>query len=268
LELGLKGKVALVTGAGRHIGRQIALTLAEEGAFVGVNDFFGDRADQVAEEIRRKSGQALPLKADVTNGEEIEGIVNSLAAKFGKVDILVNNAGIKPFETDQAILIGFRRTQKKDWDSAIKVNLYGAFNCTRAVLNLMCKKQYGKIINIMSDAGRIGELGLVAYSAAKAGLAGFTKALAKEVAPFCINVNSVSLGAVPGPSLDEQLGKTPEERDQRLQEQFQFYPLAKGLGRLGLPSDCANLVAFLASDVAEWITGQIISVSGGLSMVD
>jgi NAD(P)-dependent dehydrogenase (short-subunit alcohol dehydrogenase family) len=268
LDLNLSGKVAIVTGAGRHIGRQIAITLADEGARVVVNDYFEDRAEAVAEEIRENGGQAIGHRADVTRQDEVNAMVERAVAELGGIHILVNNAGIMPVEAvGEPTGQFFRDTVCSDWDMNVNVNLYGVMNCSRAVIGPMCDQNYGKIVSMMSDAGRMGEAGFVAYSAAKAGIGGFTKALAKEVGRFSVNVNCISIGATPGPSIEEWLGKTPEEREQKIQSLIKLYPMGKGLQRLGLPSDVANAVAFMASDVSEWITGQILSVTGGYSMV-
>ena len=269
MDLGLKDKVAIVTGAGRHIGRQIALTLAEEGAKVVVNDYFEDRANSVAEEIKAAGGEAMGVKADVTNADEVKEMVKKAVAKYGRVDILVNNAGIMPPEAGHSPggLKTFAQIDRKDWDDSFDVCMYGVMNCTRAVIEGMISQNYGKILNIMSDAGRVGEPRLVAYSAAKAGIGGFTKALAKEVGRYGVNVNCVSLGATPAPHLEALRPGTAEEREQRRQAMLRAYPMGRGLNRLGLPSDAADAVAFLVSDRAPWITGQILSVSGGYSTV-
>lgn len=268
MDLGLKGRVAIVTGAGRHIGRQIALTLAEEGAKVVVNDYFEDRASEVAEEIKAAGGEATGVKADVTNADEVNEMVKKAIAKHGRVDILVNNAGIMPMEVGfmpSSGLLTFAEMTRKNWDDSFDVCIYGVMNCTKAVIQGMIEQRYGKIVNILSDAGRVGEPRMTAYSAAKAGIGGFTKALAKEVGGHCINVNCVSLGATPGPSTEALI--PPEQREEWMQRIFRVYPLGRGLGRVGIPQDAANAVAFLASDAAQWITGQILSISGGYSMV-
>jgi 3-oxoacyl-[acyl-carrier protein] reductase len=268
LDLNLNGKVAIVTGAGRHIGRQIAMTLADEGAALVVNDYFEDRAEAVAEEIRAAGGRAIGHRADVTQKAEVDAMVDRAIGELGGIHILVNNAGIMPVEaTGEPTGQFFQDTVRSDWDMNVNVNLYGVMNCARAVIGPMRDQNYGKIVSMMSDAGRMGEAGFVAYSAAKAGIGGFTKALAKEVGRFCVNVNCISIGATPGPSIEEWLGKTPEEREQKIQSLIKLYPIGKGRKRLGLPSDVANATAFLTSDVSEWITGQILSVTGGYTMV-
>jgi len=272
MDLGLKGKVAIVTGAGRHIGRQIALTLAEEGAKVVVNDLFPERADGVASEIKAAGGEAIGVKADVTSGEEVNEMVKKTLEQFGRVDILVNNAGVPaPLPDEDLAASGatglFADTTKENWDRFIDLNLYGVLNCTRAAIGPMINQRYGKIVNIISDAGRVGEPRMTAYAAAKAGIMGFSKALAKEVGRHCINVNCVSLGATPQEALWDQMGIPQEQVEERMQAILRLYPLGRGLQRLGRPSDAANAATFLASDAATWITGQVLSVNGGYSMV-
>lgn len=274
MDLGLSGRVAIVTGAGRHIGRQIALTLAQEGAKVAVDDYFADRAEAVAQEIRAAGGESIGIKADVVNMDEVNVMVKTVLDRFGRVDILVNNAGVPPpmpGEDEAAVAAGvttfFAETDRGMWDSFINLNLYGVLNCSRATIQYMIEQKYGKIVSIISEAGRVGEPRMTAYSAAKAGVVGFTKSLAKEVARYCINVNCVAVGATPQEALLRLMGVSSEQAQERVQAMMRVYPLSRGLGRLGLPSDIANAVAFLASDAAAWCTGQVLSVSGGFSMV-
>lgn len=266
MDLLLKDKVALVTGAGRHIGREIALTLSREGAKLVVNDYFADRAKAVADEITAAGREAIGVQADVRNEADVAAMCKKAADKFGGIDILINNAGVLPevllTEMIEGLGATFAATDRKIWDGNLDVNLYGVMNCTRAVINPMIQQKYGKIVNIISDAGRVGEPRLTAYSAAKAGIVGFSKALAKEVGRYRINVNCVSVGATP------QKGTITEIADEKLKDWFRMYPLARGWERLGIPSDIANAVAFFASDVSTWVTGQVLSVSGGYSMVD
>lgn len=269
MDLGLKGKVAIVTGAGRGIGPQIAKTLAEEGAKVVVNDLFEDRAEETAKEITAAGGEAIGIKADVTKWEEVEAMVKKAVEKWGKIDILVNNAGVPPELTPMRP--PFAETEPKDWDGVVQINTYGTMHCCRAVIGHMIAQRSGRIVNIISEAGRVGEPGMAAYSGAKAGMVGFTKALAREVARHCINVNCVAAAATPHEgqvALMKAVGITDEQFQEMQQKMMKSYPLAKGLQRLGQPSDIANAVAFIASDRAPWITGQVLSVSGGFSMVD
>jgi NAD(P)-dependent dehydrogenase (short-subunit alcohol dehydrogenase family) len=264
MDLGIAGRVALVTGAGRGIGRQICLTLAEEGVKVAVNDIVQERADAVAEEIARAGGQAIGVVADVTDGDQVYAMVRQVQERLGPVDILVNNAGIPLVQAaDLTPATGsfFLESDRAQWDRTMNIITYGTLYCTHACLPGMVERQWGRIVNIISDAGRVGEPRLVAYSMAKAGVVGFSKALAKEVGRFRITVNCVS----PATTETEVTREWIESMGQRI---LAFYPLGKGLNRLGRPSDIANAVAFLASERAEWITGQVLSVNGGYSMVD
>ncbi len=263
MDLGIKDRVAVVTGAGRGIGRQICLTLGQEGAKVAVNDVFQERADAVAEEIRRAGGQALGVVADVTDLEVVTAMVSRIADEWGAVDILVNNAGLPVTEGSQDAAAGpfFSRSDRAQWDRTMGLITYGALNCSRAVVEGMSERCWGRIISIISDAGRVGEPRLVAYSLAKAGVVGFSKALAKEMGRYCVTVNCVS----PGTTETDATAEWIQEQGERIMRQ---YPLAKGLKRLGQPADIADAVAFLASQRAEWITGQVLSVNGGYSMPD
>jgi len=274
MDLKLKGKVAIVTGSGRGIGRIIALTLVREGAKVAINDYYLERAESVAKEIQNEGAEAIPIQADITKTEQVEQMVKKVIETWGRVDILVNNAGLPAglLESDPKLgMRNFLETEREVWDRWIQLDTVGTLNCCRAVLEFMVKQNYGKIINIISDAGRIGEPGQVIYSGAKAGMVGSTKALAKEVARYRVNVNCVSASATTGTYTSERAGTesptTPEQKE-RLEKVKRVYPLARSMGRLGLPSDIANAVAFFASDVSEWVTGQVLSVNGGYCMVD
>jgi 2-hydroxycyclohexanecarboxyl-CoA dehydrogenase len=282
MDLGLKGKVAIVTGAGQGVGEGIALTLAKEGAKVVVNDFFQDRAEKVAISITAAGGEAIALQADVSNFESVKQMVTSAKEKFGRIDILINNAGVPapPPEGDSPTALDntFDKVDQSTWKRFIDVNIYGVMNCTRAVIDGMIAQKYGKIINIISDAGRIGEPRQAAYSASKAGVAGFSKALAKEMGKHCINVNCLSLGAVPHPGIDgrriammEKLGMTEQQAKEAIQKvregAIKLYPMGKGLGRFGTPTDVANAAAFFASDASVFISGQTLSISGGYTTV-
>ena len=263
MDLGIKDRVAVVTGAGRGIGRQICLTLGQERAKVAVNDLFQERADSVAEEIRQAGGQALGVVGDVTNLEAVTAMVSRIADDWGAVDILVNNAGLPVSEGSQDAAAGpfFSRSDRAQWDRTMGLITYGALNCSRAVVEGMSERCWGRIISIISDAGRVGEPRLVAYSLAKAGVVGFSKALAKEMGRYCVTVNCVS----PATTETDATAEWIQEQRERIMRQ---YPLAKGLNRLGQPADIADAVAFLASQRAEWITGQVLSVNGGYSMPD
>ncbi|MBM3141508.1 MAG: SDR family NAD(P)-dependent oxidoreductase [Chloroflexi bacterium] len=274
MDLGLKGKVTVVTGSGRGIGRSIAMTLASEGAKVAVNDYYLDRAESVAKEIKEAGGESMPAQADITDAAQVEQMVKKILDKWGKVDILVNNAGIPAgvLETDALSLMHtFMESNKTEWERLIGLDLYGVLNCCHAVLGPMSSQNYGKIVSIISDAGRIGEPRQAVYSGVKAGIVGFSKALAKEVARYKINVNCVAPSATGGTYLSQLTGsdqpRTDEEKE-RLRKVMAVYPLARSMGRLGFPSDIANAVVFLSSDVSEWVTGQVLSVNGGYCMVD
>jgi len=264
VDLGIRDRMALVTGGGRGIGRQICLTLAEEGVRVAVNDLFQERADESAGEISRAGGQAIGVSADVTKAGAVNEMVRRAVEEFGAIDILVNNAGIPAVSARDAVPATggfFAGSDTEQWERTMGLITYGVLNCSRAVIEGMSERRWGRIINIISDAGRVGEPRLVAYSMAKAGVIGFSKALAKEVGRACITVNCVS------PATTETEATTTWIAAQGEQIMRQ-YPLARGLNRLGKPSDIADAVAFLASERAEWITGQVLSVNGGYSMAD
>ncbi len=263
MDLGISDRVALVTGAGRGIGRQICLTLAEEGARIAVNDLFQERAAETAGEIEKAGGRAIGVAADVTDMESVTAAVKRVLDEFGQIDILVNNAGIPAVTAEDAVPTTggfFSGGDRAQWDRTMGLITYGVLNCSRAVIEQMSERRWGRIVNIISDAGRVGEPRLVAYSMAKAGVAGFTKALAKEVGRHCITVNCVS----PATTETEATAAWIKAQGEQI---MRGYPLAKGLNRLGRPSDIANAVAFLASERADWITGQVLSVNGGYSMV-
>lgn len=248
---GLRDKVALVTGAGSGIGRGIALRLAEEGARVAVADINAEGAGHVAAEIATQGGQALALVVDVTDSAQVRRAVEDLAATVGPADVLVNNAGWDKVER-------FVDSSEETWDRVLTLNLKGQIICARAVLDPMIARGGGRIVNISSDAGRVGSTGEVVYSAAKGGVIAFTKALAREMARYGITVNCVC----PGPA-DTPLLRSLATDHPRLVESLQR---AIPFRRLAKPEDVAGAVAFLASDDAAYITGQTLSVSGGLTM--
>ena len=260
MELGLEGKVSLVTGAGQGMGRGIAIELAKEGCNVIINDIIKENAEKVSAEIERLGRMSLPYKADVSKEEEVVEMVKTALQKFEHIDILVNCAGIGDTNL-------FQNSTKSEWDRVLGVCLYGTLLCTRSVINSMIQRNYGKIINIVSDAGRVGESGLAVYSAAKAGIIGFSKALAKEVGKYKININCVSPGATKTDhiiqmwkTMEEKMGKQSfEERQKKVLSKYV-------IRRFGEVEDVAKMVTYLASDVSSFITGQTISVSGGYSM--
>jgi len=263
MDLGIKDRVALVTGAGRGIGLRIAQTLAEEGARISINDLFPERADEGAQAIAKGGGKAIGVAFDVTDIDAAAAGVERIARELGPVDILVNNAGIPAVTAQDAVPATggfFSSSDRAQWDRTMGLITYGVLNCSRAVIEQMTERRWGRIVNIISDAGRVGEPRLVAYSMAKAGVVGFTKAIAKEVGRFCVTVNCVS------PATTETEATAAWIRAQG-EQIMRSYPLARGLNRLGQPADIANAVAFLASQRAEWVTGQVLSVNGGYSMV-
>ncbi len=246
---GLEGKVALVRGAGRGIGKAIAERLAAEGAKVAVADIDPATAAATAAEIGRG---AIAVTMDVTDGASVRDAVAETAKQLGPIDVLVNNAGWDKIEP-------FVKSQEETWDRVIAINLKGPIRCARAVLDSMIERRSGKIVSIGSDAGRVGSSGEAVYSAAKAGVIGFGRTLAREVARYGINVNVVCPGPTNTPLLQETIGGN----EKLMASLKQAIPL----GRTGEPDDLASAVAFLASDDAGFITGQTLSVSGGLSMI-
>lgn len=245
----LKGKSALVTGASRGIGRAIAIELARQGVNVAVN-FAGNakKAEDVVAEIKALGSQAFAIKADVANSDEVAAMVKETVDAFGSLDILVNNAGI----TRDGLIM---RMKEDDWDAVINTNLKGVFNCAKAVTRQMMKQRYGRIINISSVVGVLGNAGQANYVAAKAGVIGLTKTLARELANRNINVNAVAPGFIETDMTDE----LSEEIKQELLKQI---PLAK----LGKAEDIAAVVRFLVSEDANYMTGQTLHVDGGMVM--
>ncbi len=251
----LDGRLAVVTGAGQGVGRGVALALASAGATVAVNDVLPDRAETVAQEIRAIGGRALAAPFDVT---DFDGAMSAVAG-IGDVDVLVNNAGNAG--ADGFELAPFAQSAPADWGRYFDVNLFGVLHCTRAVLPGMIERQNGRIITIISDAGRWGEANLAAYAAAKAGAAGFNRAVAREVGRHGITMNCVALGTIEAADAPSP-GEMSPERRQRMERQLGSYILR----RLGRPDDVAGLVVYLASPLASWMTGQIYPVNGGYTV--
>lgn len=271
MQLGLYGQVALVTGAGQGVGRQICIELADEGAWVVVNDLFAERAQAVAAEITAAGGRALAAPADITQQAQVQAMVAHSARHFGSpVAVLVNNAGIIPERREKGGRTPpFLDMPIADWAKIVNLNVYGTMYCCRAVLPDMVERQSGRIVNIISEAGRIGEANMAVYSGAKAAIAGFAKALAREHGRHAITVNSVALGAVSHEGIRDgplSAGATVQNNE-RLDKMLRVYPISRGLGRLSRPTDVSGLVVFLASDRALFITGQTIGASGGFVMI-
>ncbi|MBD2256847.1 3-oxoacyl-[acyl-carrier-protein] reductase [Pseudanabaena sp. FACHB-2040] len=244
----LQGQVAIITGASRGIGRAVALSLATEGASVVVNYASSSgAAEELVTQITHQGGSALALQADVSKVDQVDALVAATLEKWGRVDILVNNAGI----TRDTLLL---RMKPEDWQAVIDLNLTGVFLCTRAVAKTMLKQRSGRIINIASVAGQMGNPGQANYSAAKAGVIGFTKTIAKEMASRGVTVNAVAPGFITT-DMTDGLSNT--------EDILKFIPL----GRFGKPEDIAGMVRFLAVDpAAAYITGQTFNVDGGMVM--
>lgn len=241
--------VAFITGASRGIGYAIAAALAKNGIDIAGIDVNIDELQSSMKTIRESSGRStLAIRADVGDYASIESAVEEVNKTLGRISILVNNAGIT---RDNIIL----RMKDNDWDDVIRINLTGTFNCTRAVIKGMVKNRYGRIISIASIVGLMGNVGQANYAASKAGIIGFTKSVAREYANRSITANAIAPGFIE----TDMTKKLPEEVTKALLSQIP-------MGRLGTPEDVANAVKFLASDEAEYITGQVINVNGGMYM--
>jgi 2-hydroxycyclohexanecarboxyl-CoA dehydrogenase len=262
MDMELQGKVAIVTGGGRGLGKAIALGFANEGADVVVCDINEAFINPTVTELKDMGSHAIGIKADVTSGDQVNAMVEQVLGEFDKIDILVNNAGASRD-------VPFTKSSRENWDFAINLCLYGVLNCTRAVIGTMVTRKTGKIISIVSDAGITGEPWLPTYSAAKGGIIAFSKALAKEVGEYCVNINCVSPGVISTERTQERLkGRydSAEEIEKHLQKQLKFYPIGKGLKRISTPEETSDAVIFLCSGRAAYITGQTLSVSGGYIM--
>ncbi|MGO8989314.1 MAG: 3-oxoacyl-[acyl-carrier-protein] reductase [bacterium] len=244
----LTGKVALVTGAAQGIGRAIALLLARNGADIVVSDINLEKAEETAKEIRAIGPKATAVRVDVSNLSDVERMVEAIIEKLAKIDILVNNAGIT---RDKLIL----RMTEEDWDAVLGVNLKGTFNCTKTVIRHMAKQRSGKIVNIASVVGEMGNAGQANYSASKAGVIGLTKTIAREYAQRGINVNAIAPGYIETPMTDA----LPEKAKEELKK---LIPME----RLGKPEDVAEAVLFLVCEESSYITGQVLNVNGGIYM--
>ena len=244
----LKDKISLVTGGARGIGRAIALELGRAGSHVAVCDLDLKGAEETAGQLSALGVGGLAVQTDVTSAESVEALFKQLAGTFGRIDVLVNNAGI----TRDNLLI---RMDESDWDRVIQINLKGAFLCTKRAVRLMMKQRSGKIVNIASVVGVMGNAGQANYAASKAGLIGFTKSIAKEVGSRNVQVNAVAPGFI------------ETDMTARLSEEIRnAYLSSIPSRRFGLPEEVAGVVRFLASRESDYITGQVIHVDGGLVM--
>jgi NAD(P)-dependent dehydrogenase (short-subunit alcohol dehydrogenase family) len=244
----LKDRKAIVTGAGQGIGRGIALKMAQEGADVVIAEMNPHTGNQTKKEVEALGRKALFLPVDVADQRQVKGMVEEVLKKWGKIDILVNNAG---FDRGGTLL----KVKEEDWDAVLDVHLKGTMNCIQAVALHMIENRYGKIVNISSIYGKSGGIAAISYSSAKAGIIGLTKSVARELGRYQINVNVV----LPGLILTPTIAKMAEKYKNMIIDQTP-------LGRIGQPEEIANVVAFLASDEASFMTGAAVEVTGGWNM--
>ncbi|MFH0889579.1 MAG: 3-oxoacyl-[acyl-carrier-protein] reductase [Candidatus Aenigmatarchaeota archaeon] len=242
----MTGKIALVTGGSRGIGRAVALELSRSDFFVFVNYNSNEtEAKKTASMITESGGDTAIIKADVSDFAQVERMFAEIASKSGGVDVLVNNAGINSDRT-------LKNMTAEQWDSVIRTNLTGTFNCTKNALEYMKNKKWGRIINISSVIGQMGNIGQANYAAAKAGIIGFTKSIAKECAKYGVTVNAIAPGFIE----TDMVKSIPEEIKQKIVQQIP-------VGRFGKPEEVAKLAAYLASDDSSYMTGQVIGINGG-----
>jgi 3-oxoacyl-[acyl-carrier protein] reductase len=246
--LSLTDKVALVTGAAQGIGKAVALLLARNGADLIVSDINLEKAEETAKEIQAIGRRAVAIKVDVASLGDVEQMVEAVLEHFGHIDILINNAGIT---RDRLIL----RMTEEDWDAVLNINLKGTFHCTKVVIRHMSKQRNGRIVNIASVVGEMGNAGQANYSASKAGVIGFTKTIAREFAQRGINVNAIAPGYIETPMTEALPEKAKEELKRVIP-----------MERLGRPEDVAEAVLFLVSEASSYITGQVLNVNGGIYM--
>jgi NAD(P)-dependent dehydrogenase (short-subunit alcohol dehydrogenase family) len=249
MDLGIKDNVAIVTGGGAGIGAQTCRSLAGEGVHLAVVDINLENAEKIAEEVRSYGVKAIALEVDVSQLDQTEEMVKKTLSEFGKIDILNNVAGI-------ALPGIFQDSNKEQWETEINVCLYGVMNCCKSIMNHMMERNSGKIVNVASDAGKAGERIMVSYSAAKAGIMGFTRSLAKEMGRYWVNVNAVCPGTTKNTGMTALMDEELEKK----------WVKTYALRRLGDVQDSANMIVFLSSKAADWITGQSISVNGGYFM--
>ncbi len=244
----LRERRAIVTGAGQGIGQSIAVKLADEGADVAIAEMNPETGNQTRAAVEARGRKALLIKTDVSDPQQVRGMVDQVLNAWQSIDILINNAGL-----DRAASL--LKVRQEDWDSVLAVHLKGPLNCIQAVASCMMEKRYGKIVNVSSIYGKSGGMAAISYSSAKAGVIGLTKSVAKELARYQINVNVV----LPGLILTPTIAKMPQKYQTMIIDQTPF-------GRMGRPEEVANVVAFLASDEASYMTGAAVEVSGGWNM--
>jgi 3-oxoacyl-[acyl-carrier protein] reductase len=255
--LDLRGQVALVTGAGQGVGAAIARFLAAQGAAVAVNDYRAERAEAVAGQIRDEGGTAIAVQTDITDFTAVGAMVARVADELGPVTVLVNNAGNAGADPAAAGSTPFWESDPATWEPFLAVNLHGLLACCRSVIPGMIHARHGRLITIISDAGRVGEAGLEAYSAAKAGAAGLMRALARSLGRYRITANCVAIGITNTPAVAHTL------QDADLTRRVLSNYIIR---RVGEPADAAAMVTFLASQASSWITGQTYPVNGGFSV--
>ena len=257
--LDLGGRVALVTGGGQGVGRQISMHLAAapNSGGVAVNDYYLERAQSVVDEITKAGGKAVAVQGDVTNLEDVRRFTGEAKSKLGKIGILVNNAGNAGVNPSPDYRKPYWETGPEVWNNAIGVNLYGVINCTSAVVPDMIEKKEGRIITIISDAGRWGDAGLEIYAGAKAGAAGFMRSNARSLGRYMITANCIAIGMTVTPAIARRLND-----EAALKRSLERYIIR----RPGQPTDVANMALFLASNASSWITGQTYPVNGGFSL--
>lgn len=262
--LDVAGRVALVTGAGQGVGRSIALRLAAHNAGgVAVNDYHLDRAESVVEEIRAAGGKAIAVQADVSDFESAKQMVATVNAELGPVGVLVNNAGNQGANPTAAVREPFWTTGPEVWNHSIGVNFYGVLNCTSAVIpGMIERKAPGRIITVISDAARYGDSGLEVYAGAKAGAAGFMRAVARTMGRHQVTANCIAIGATMSPTVGPRIEQTRKSDPERYKKMFSNYIVR----RPGEPDEIANMALFLASDASAWISGQTYPVNGGFTL--